>query len=76
MYKKSRILMNIYVFIHYKNQQIMNTKDKKAKNINYSPFQEPQSDKIISSLDTFPMQAALGIYTMNRHTDDDKNQDE
>ena len=54
----------------------MNTPDKKAlkKKDIPSPRIE-RDDAVSSSLDTFPMQAALGIYTMNRHTEDTENRD-
>ncbi len=53
----------------------MNTPDKKHPKINDITPEEPQNDEISSALDSFPMQAALGIYTMNRHTEDTENKD-
>lgn len=47
-------------------------KDKKRDDI---LSKEPKDDEFSSALDSFPMQAALGIYTMNRHTEKTENED-
>lgn len=53
----------------------MNTHDKKHPKISDISSEEPQNGEIYSALDSFPMQAALGIYTMNRHSEDTENND-
>ena len=53
----------------------MNTHDKKTRKINDIPKKEPENDEATSALDSFPMKAALGIYTMNRHTADTEKSD-
>lgn len=53
----------------------MNTPDKKSQKNKDISKNVSENDEATSALDTFPMKAALGIYTMNQHTETIKRND-
>lgn len=68
--------INEYLCIYSSQKQaIMNNPANKDKKRDDILSREPEDDEFSSALDSFPMQAALGIYTMNRHTEKTENED-
>lgn len=53
----------------------MNISDENVKNKKNSLSPKSEFEDFSSGLDSFPMQAALGIYTMNPHTDNTENKE-